>query len=113
MNNLHHKSNAHQVSLGAIIWLVCFASILCGAGICIGVLKNRQIDVRRDMERMQVEIAACNLSADHYKAKVASDTSRWSIRDRLAQDKSTLQNIQTEQMEFVRRDVDQPAVVVK
>lgn len=103
MKKIHHRYNSHQVSLGLIVWLVCFASLLCGAGIGIGILKNRQIDVRRDMERMCVEINACDLSAEHYSAKVASNTSRWAVNDRLAQDQSLLQSIDPGKIEFIRR----------
>lgn len=99
----YHRYNSHQVSLGLIIWLVCFASLLCGAGIGIGILKNKQIDVLRDMERMSVEINACELSKEHYFAKTASNTSRWAINDRLVQDSSTLQSIDPARIEFVRR----------
>lgn len=99
----YHRYNSHQVSLGLIIWLVCFASLLCGAGIGIGILKNKQIDVVRDMERMSVETNACELSKEHYCAKMASNASRWAIKDRLVQDSSILQPIDSGKIEFIRR----------
>ena len=103
MKKIHHQYNSHQVSLGLIVWLVCFALLLCAAGIGIGILKNKQIDVVRDIERMDVEVNACELNKEHYRARIASNTSRWAINDRLVQDASQLQNIDPVKIEFVRR----------
>lgn len=103
MRRLRKKRIEHQISIGFILWLVCFASLLCGAGVGIGMLKNRQIDVQRDMERMRVEINSCEKTAEHYRYKIASNTNRWAIRDRLAQNKSPLQDIKQDQIEYIRR----------
>lgn len=111
MKRLRKKQIDHQVSIGFILWLVCFASLLCGSGIGIGMLKNRQITVRRDIERMQVEITSCEKTADYYRFKMASNTNRWAIRDRLAQVDSALKEINPEQIEFIRRDHPQPRAV--
>lgn len=104
MKRLRKKHIDHQISIGFILWLVCFASLLCGSGIGIGMLKNRQITVRRDIERMKVEITSCQKTADYYRFKVASNTNRWAIRDRLVQHNSALKEIRPEQLESIRRD---------
>lgn len=113
MSRFNSRRKDHQVSLGFIVWLVCFAVMLCSAGVCIGVLKNEQIDTQRDIERMNVEITSCELNMNHYRTKIATNTSRWAIRDRLAQNKSILQEIQPGQIESIRRDNSQPAMAAK
>lgn len=104
MKRLSRKKFSNQISLGFILWLVCFASLLCGAGVGIGVLKNNQISIRRDIEQMRVEINSCEKTTEHYRYKIASNANRWAIRDRLAQNKSLLQEIKPEQIEYIRRD---------
>ena len=42
---------------------------------------------------MNDEIASCELTGEYYRSKISSLTSRWAIRDRLAQDKSNVQPI--------------------
>ena len=80
-----------QISVSMIMWLIAFASLTCGAGITYAVLKHDQIQVARDIKQMNEEIASCELTKEYYRSKTSALTSRWAIRDRLAQDKSNLQ----------------------
>ncbi len=67
----------------------------------------------RDIEEMNNEIASSKLATEHYKAQIASNASRWAIRDRLAQDKSTLQEIQPQQIESIHAPTNQPTMASK
>ncbi len=113
MSRFHSRRTEHQVSLGFIVCLVCFAAMLCSAGVCMGVLKNRQIEEQREDDSMKLEINACELATNHYRAKIAANTSRWAIRDRLVQDKSILQEIQPSQIESLQREKGQPVMAAK
>ena len=91
MKRFKQRFTGHQISVSMIMWLIAFAALTCGAGITYAVLKNDQIQVARDIKQMNEEIASCELTKEYYRSKTSSLTSRWAIRDRLAQDKSNLQ----------------------
>lgn len=94
MKRFKQRFTGHQISVSMIMWLIAFAALTCGAGITYAVLKNDQIQVARDIKQMNEEIASCELTKEYYRSKTSSLTSRWAIRDRLAQDKSNLQPIE-------------------
>lgn len=87
MKRFKQRFTGHQISVSMIMWLIAFAALTCGAGITYAVLKNDQIQVARDIKQMNEEIASCELTKEYYRSKTSSLTSRWAIRDRLAQDK--------------------------
>ena len=89
MKRFKQRFTGHQISVSMIMWLIAFAALTCGAGITYAVLKNDQIQVARDIKQMNEEIASCELTKEYYRSKTSSLTSRWAIRDRLAQDKSS------------------------
>ena len=64
-------------------------------------MKNDQVQVTRDIKQMNDEIASCELTGEYYRSKTSSLTSRWAIRDRLAQDKSNLQPIDPAAVEYI------------
>ena len=85
MKKFKQRFTGHQISVSMIMWLIAFASLTCGAGITYAVLKNDQVQVTRDIKQMNDEIASCELTGEYYRSKTSSLTSRWAIRDRLAQ----------------------------
>ena len=101
MKRFKQRFTGHQISVSMIMWLIAFASLTCGAGITYAVLKNDQIQVARDIKQMNEEIASCELTKEYYRSKTSSLTSRWAIRDRLAQDKSNLQPIEPSAVEYI------------
>lgn len=101
MKRFKQRFTGHQISVSMIMWLIAFAALTCGAGITYAVLKNDQIQVARDIKQMNEEIASCELTKEYYRSKTSSLTSRWAIRDRLAQDKSNLQPIEPSAVEYI------------
>lgn len=101
MKKFKQRFTGHQISVSMIMWLIAFASLTCGAGITYAVLKNDQVQVTRDIKQMNDEIASCELTGEYYRSKTSSLTSRWAIRDRLAQDKSNLQPIDPAAVEYI------------
>ena len=101
MKRFKQRFTGHQISVSMIMWLIAFATLTCGAGITYAVLKNDQIQVARDIKQMNEEIASCDLTKEYYRSKTSSLTSRWAIRDRLAQDKSNLQPIEPSAVEYI------------
>lgn len=98
----HCRPFQNRVSLGFLAWMVLLAVLLVAGGAYYAVLKNEQIAVTRDIDRLRLQIATCKLTAEQYRAKTASRTNRWAICDRLSQDGSTLRDIRPEQIEIVR-----------
>ena len=86
MKRFKQRSTGHQISVSMIMWLIAFAALTCGAG---------------DIKQMNEEIASCELTKEYYRSKTSSLTSRWAIRDRLAQDKSNLQPIEPSAVEYI------------
>lgn len=101
MKRFKQRFTGHQISIGMIMWLITFASLICGAGITYVVLKNEQIQIARDIKQMNEEIASCELTKEYYRSKTSSLTGRWAIRDRLVQDKSNLQPIEPSSVEYI------------
>ncbi len=101
MKRFKKAPNGNQLSVGMIIWLLAFASISCTAGITYVVLKNEQVEVAREIRQMNKEIAACNVTAEYYDTKKAPLINRWSIKDRLAKDKSALVPIDNKNVEYI------------
>ena len=101
MKKFKQRFTGHQISVSMIMWLIAFPSLTCGAGITYAVLKNDQVQVTRDIKQMNDEIASCELTGEYYRSKTSSLTSRWAIRDRLAQDKSNLQPIDPAAVEYI------------
>lgn len=92
----------HRISFGFLMWMIVLATLLSGSGVYYAILKNSQLGVSREIDRMRDEIAALDLARDQYKAKVSMRTNRWAIRDRLAQDRSALVEIDPSQIEVMQ-----------
>ena len=101
MKKFKQRFTGHQISVSMIMWLIAFASLTCGAGITYAVLKNDQVQVTRDIKQMTDAIASCALTGEYSRSTTSSLTSRWAIRDRLAQDKSNLQPIDPAAVEYI------------
>ncbi len=92
----------YRVSLGFLAWMVLLAILLVAGGSYYAVLKNEQIAVTRDIDRLRLQVATCKLTAEQYRAKTAARANRWAVCDRLSQDGSDLRDIRPEQIEIVR-----------
>lgn len=100
-NPQHRRLFPNRVSLGFLAWMVLLAILLVAGGAYYAVLKNEQIAVKRDIDRIRLQIATCKLTAEQYRAKTGARTNRWAIRDRLSQDGSALRDITPGQIELV------------
>ena len=103
MKRFKQRFTGHQISVSMIMWLIAFASLTCGAGITYAVLKNDQIQVARDIKQMNEEIASCELTKEYYRSKTSSLTSRWAIRDRLAQVQPSAYRALSRRIHFFRK----------
>ncbi len=84
-----------------IMWILAFAALTCTTGITYAVLKNEQVEVARDIRRMNEEIASCEVTKEYYLTRKEPLTSRWSIKDKLAADKSALEPIDNKNVEYI------------
>lgn len=101
MSRLRKRKIEHQLNLGIVFWLIGFAALLCGSGVAVCLIKNKQINLQRDMQRMLVEINSCEKTEEYYKHKINSETSRWAIQDRLVQNQSELIGVDSENVWYI------------
>lgn len=107
-----HSRYPARVSLGLLIWMVICAIVVAGAGVYYATLKNEQVAVRTEINKLHREIAVCNMNANQARAKTHALTNRWAMRDRLSQDASTLHDIDRAQIEIARRMRDTASYAV-
>lgn len=91
-----------RISFGFLAWMVAFAMLATAGGVTYAVLKNSQVAVRTEINKLNREIAVCRMNANQYRAKTDALTNRWAMRDRLSQDGSTLHDIRHSQIEIAR-----------
>ncbi len=93
---------ANQVSFTFLVWMVVFAVLLATGGVTYSVLKNSQVSVRTEINKIHRAIAVHNMNSNQYRAKANAQTNRWVMRARLNQDGSQLQDIDRSQIETAR-----------
>lgn len=93
-----------RISFGFLIWMVVCALVVSAGGITYAVLKNEQVAISTDINKLHREIAVCNMNANQYRAGANDLTQRLAMRDRLTRDASTLRDINRSQIEIARRD---------
>ena len=91
-----------RISFSFLVWMVVFAILAASGGVTYSVLKNRQVAVRTETEKLRRDTALCNMNANQYRSKANALTNRWDMRERLEQDKSQLRDIDRSQIEIAR-----------
>ena len=99
---MSRSQNASRISFAFLVWMVVFAILAASGGVTYSVLKNRQVAVRTETEKLRRDTALCKLNANQYRAKSNSLSNNWEIRDRLAQEHSELRDIDRRQIEIAR-----------
>ena len=94
---------ADQVSFSFLFWIVAFAFLVSAGGISYALLKNDQVAVRTEINNLHRMIAVSNMNTNQHNAKTNDLTNRWALRDRLEQNRSTLRDINRNQIELARR----------
>lgn len=104
---MHKQNNSHAIytklTTGFLTWVLCLAVILAGSGIWYALLKNQQVIVRNQIEKINKEIAVKDMNANHYRAQVNEQSNRWALLDRLHQEQSNLRPIARIQTERYQR----------
>ena len=93
-----------RISYTFLIWMVVCALVVSSGGITYAVLKNEQVAISTDINKLHREIAVCNMNANQYRAAANDMSNRIPLRERLAHDGSTLRDIDRSQIEIARRD---------
>ncbi len=97
---------AGRISLTFLFWMVAFAIITSTCGVAYAYFKNQQVAIKTEIDKLEREIAVCRMSANQYRAKINSQTNRWTMRTRLLADQSSLRTISRNQIEFARSERD-------
>lgn len=97
---------AGRISLSFLFWMVAFAIITSTCGVTYAYFKNQQVAIKTEIDKLEREIAVCRMSANQYRAKINSQTNRWTMRTRLLADQSSLRTISRNQIEFARSERD-------
>lgn len=92
-----------RIGFGFLIWMVICALVVSAGGITYAALKNEQVAISTDINKLHREIAVCNMNANQYRAAANDQTRLLPMRDRLAQDGSSLRDIERSQIEVARR----------
>ena len=96
------KKSTQEISLSFLCWMVVFAIVMAGCGVCFATLKNKHVVVRTEINKIEREIAERRMNTKQYQAKATSLCNRWAMRDRLVQMGSGLQDIDRNQIEVAR-----------
>jgi outer membrane murein-binding lipoprotein Lpp len=104
---------ANRVSFSFLVWMVVFAILVSAGGITYALFKNDQVAVRTEINNLNREIAVSNMNTNQHRAKTNALTNRWAMRDRLSQDRSTLRDIDRNQIELARRLQDSGLAVLR
>ena len=99
---MSRSQNASRISFAFLVWMVVFAILAASGGVTYSVLKNRQVAVRTETEKLRRATALCKLNANQYRDKANSMSNNWDILDRLAQEHSDLRDIDRRQIEIAR-----------
>lgn len=105
MSSRPHPSSSRyssRVSFGFLVWMVLFAIITSAGGVTYAVLKNMQVAVRTDINKLHRETAVCQMNANQYRARTNDQMNRWTMRSRLQNDHSALREIEPGQIEMAR-----------
>lgn len=94
---------ADRISFSFLVWMVIFAILVSAGGVTYALFKNEQVAVRTEINKINRQIAVCNMNTNQHHAKATALTNRWSMRDRLSRDHSTLRDIDRNQIELARR----------
>lgn len=99
---------AGRIEWPFLAWMAVFAIIAASCGVFYAVIKNEQVAVKTEINKLQREIAVCRMNTNQYRAKTNAHINRWAMRGRLQQDGSALREIARNQIEFARSmsDID-------
>lgn len=103
---------ADRISFSFLVWMVIFAILVSAGGVTYALFKNEQVAVRTEINKINRQIAVCNMNTNQLRAKATALTNRWAMRDRLSQDHSTLRDIDRNQIELARRLQDSGMAVI-
>lgn len=92
-----------RIGFGFLIWMVVCALVVSAGGITYAVLKNEQVAISTDINKLHREIAVCNMNANQYRAAANDQTRLLPMRDKLSQIGSELRDIDRAQIEIARR----------
>ena len=111
--SLNTSRYAHRVSFSFLVWMVVFAILVSAGGVTYALFKNDQVAVRTEINNLNREIAVSNMNTNQHRSKANALTNRWAMRDRLSQDRSTLRDIDRNQIELARRLQDSGLAILR
>jgi hypothetical protein len=104
MSRIPSSRYAGRIGLSFLLWMIAFAVTTSAFGVTYATLKNRQVAVKTEINKLEREIAICRMSANQYRAKINAQTNRWAMRSRLTNNNSALRPITRSQLEFARSE---------
>ncbi|MBR2125915.1 MAG: hypothetical protein IJ943_04195 [Akkermansia sp.] len=104
MSRIPSSRYAGRIGLSFLMWMIAFAVITSAFGVTYASLKNRQVAVKTEIDKLDREIAICRMSANQYRAKINAQSNRWAMRSRLVSNNSALRPITRSQLEFARSE---------
>lgn len=87
------RSSKPTLGMGSVIMLIAAALVIASAGVFHAYIKNRQVNVTRDIQRVEERIAQHELDIQTYQMRLDEALNRFLIRDRLKEISSDLRSI--------------------
>ncbi|MBE6419539.1 MAG: hypothetical protein E7031_05345 [Akkermansiaceae bacterium] len=93
---------ANRISIRILFWMIGFALVATTGGVTYAMLKIEEHAVRQEIEKVNREIAACNMRINQHRAKINTMTGRWNMLTRLESIGSDMRPIESSQLQELR-----------
>jgi len=108
---MNRRRNNENLGAFAVFLIALAAIIVVSGGVLFAYLKNRQIEVAREIENVEDRIAKHEMDIKTAEMRVDQLTNRYAIRDQLRQNGSSLMAIPPSAVESVVPDAAAPSAV--
>lgn len=98
---MNRRRQERNLSFGSVLLLIVAAVVTTAAGVFHAYVKNRQIDVARQIEETEQRVAQYELDIKTLQMRLDQELNRYLVRDRLQQIASKLESIPVTSVEEI------------
>lgn len=104
------RTESHNLGAGSVILLVLAAVVVTAAGVFHAYVKNRQIHVKREIEKAEQRISQHEFEIETMQMRLDDELNRYLINGRLREIASDLRPIHTADIEIIRKERPEEAL---
>jgi cell division protein FtsL len=108
---MNRRRTTENLGSFSVFLIVAAAIFVVSAGVLFAFLKNRQIEVAREIEKVEDRIAKHEMDIKTAEMRIDQLTNRYAMRDQLRQNGSALVAIPASAVEAVAPDSPAPGAV--